>query len=95
MTPPSPDEDSVDTRIALARMETKLDLVLGQHGTKLDDHEARLRATASSAELAALETDVRVLQDRKTVSPSGLLGAATGIVGLLGGLILILQNINL
>lgn len=93
MSPAAPDDES--TAVQLARMETKLDLVLGQHGTKLDDHEARLRATASSADLSALETDVRVLQGRKTVTPSGLLGAATGVVGLLGGLIVILQNLNL
>lgn len=94
MTPsPSPDEEPTGER--LARMETKLDIVIGQHGGQLADHEARLRTTASSDDLKALETDVRVLQDRKTVSPSGLLGAIAGGVGILGGLIVILQNINL
>lgn len=79
MTPPAPDEENVDTRVALARMETKLDLVLGQHGTKLDDHEARLR----------------IVEDRKTVSPMSLLSAVGGGVGVLGGLVLLLQSINL
>lgn len=87
--------DEEPTGERLARMETKLDIVIGQHGGLLADHEERLRGTASSEDLKALETDVRVLQDRKTVSPSGLLGAAVSVVGILGGLLVILQNLNL
>ena len=94
MSPAVPSDDE-STAVALARMETKLDLVISQHTAKLEDHEQRLRQTASASDLAALETDVRTLSDRKTVSPAGLLGAVSGVVGLLGGLILILQNLNL
>lgn len=57
--------------VAFTRMETKVDVVLSQHGQKLDDHEARLR----------------VVEDRKTVSPLALwtsvCSAAAFAVGLL------------
>ena len=42
MTPPLPDETS-DTRVTLARIETKVDVVIGQHGQTLADHEVRIR----------------------------------------------------
>lgn len=48
------------------RLETKVDLVLSQHGTKLDDHETR----------------IRVQEARRFVSPaqlwSGILAAVAG-----------------
>lgn len=76
MTPPAPDSEE-STAVALARMETKLDLVIGQHSTQLSDHETRLR----------------VVEDRRTVSPTGLLSAAVGIITVLGGGLALLQNV--
>jgi len=32
-----------DVRLWLTRLETKLDVVLDQHGTTLNDHETRIR----------------------------------------------------
>lgn len=76
MAPPNA-EDATEFRILLARFETKLDLVLGQHGAKLDDHEAR----------------IRVVEDRKTVSPSQLLAGCTGVIALIGGTLALLDRI--
>ena len=69
--------DTTEVRIMLARFETKLDLVLGQHGQKLDDHEGRLRA----------------VEDRKTVSPSQLLATSAKVVALMGGSFTVLDRL--
>lgn len=69
--------DNMDLRILLARFETKLDLVLGQHENKLTDHEARLR----------------LVEDRKTVTPMGLLASSATMVALLGGTFTILDRL--
>jgi len=71
------DTDSVALRILLARFETKLDLVLGQHDITLKDHESRLR----------------FVEDRKTVSPSALLASCATAVALMGGTFTILQQV--
>lgn len=63
--------------IAFTRMETKVDVVLSQHGAKLEDHEARLRA----------------VEDRRTVSPTGLWAAVTTGAGLVFGALTILLKI--
>ncbi|PSL04141.1 hypothetical protein CLV30_106146 [Haloactinopolyspora alba] len=45
-----------DVRLWLTRLETKLDVVLTQHGTKIDDHEDRLRVVeARETRISALE----------------------------------------
>ena len=69
--------DTTEVRIMLARFETKLDLVLGQHGQKLEDHEGRLRA----------------VEDRKTVSPTALLASSATVVALMGGTFSILDRV--
>lgn len=69
--------DQMDLRILLARFETKLDLVLGQHDSRLIDHEAR----------------VRTLEDRKTVTPMGLLASSATVVALMGGTFTILDRV--
>jgi hypothetical protein len=56
------------------RLETKVDLVLSQHSSKLDDHEARIRAQESRVE------------SLRFVSPgqlwSGIVAAIAGSAGL-------------
>jgi len=69
--------DATEVRIMLARFETKLDLVLGQHGATLKDHEVRLRS----------------VEDRKTVSPSQLLASCATAVALMGGTFTILDRV--
>lgn len=68
MTPPV-HEDSTETRILLARLETKLDLVIGQHGTRLTDHETR----------------IRVVEARPYVTPKGLVAALVSAASIFGG----------
>ena len=63
------DREDTDFRVLLARVETKLDLVIGQHGQRLEDHERRLR----------------VQEARPTVSPKGLLAAAATAIAVLTG----------
>jgi hypothetical protein len=63
--------------IAFTRMETKVDVVLTQHGAKLEDHETRLR----------------VVEDRRTVSPAALWTAVTTGSGLVFGAVTILLNV--
>lgn len=69
--------EHTDLRIMLARFETKLDLVLGQHEVTLKDHESRLR----------------LVEDRKTVSPTALLASSATVVALLGGVFTILDRV--
>lgn len=81
---PTPDQTSTgsasevsDVRVTLARFETKLDLVIGQHGTRLDDHEGRLRA----------------VEARPTVTPKGLVAAIASTVAILGGSVAFLDRL--
>jgi hypothetical protein len=67
----------MEIRILLARFETKLDLVLGQHEATLKDHESRLRT----------------VEDRKTVTPMALLASSATVVALLGGVFTILDRL--
>lgn len=69
--------DSTEVRIMLARFETKLDLVLGQHSSMLKDHESR----------------IRLVEERKTVSPSQLLASCATAVALMGGTFTILDRV--
>lgn len=57
------DETTDSVAVTLARLETKVDVVIGQHGSQITDHEARLR----------------IQEARKTVSPRDLwLGVSGG-----------------
>jgi hypothetical protein len=82
VTPPTPNPvdgttDSTEIRVLLARFETKLDLVIGQHGETLKDHEARLRA----------------VEDRRVVTPAALLGSLVGVVTVLVGVVSFLDRL--
>lgn len=72
-----PEQDNLFVRVMLARFETKLDLVLGQHRTELTDHETRLR----------------VVEERKSVTPAQMLATSVGIVAVLGGGMTILDRL--
>jgi hypothetical protein len=78
-TPKFPDvtSDSTEIRVLLARFETKLDLVLGQHEVTLKDHETRLRN----------------VEDRKCVSPAAMLTTSATFVALAGGAIALLDRL--
>jgi GTPase len=86
-TPPTATPTEASLLVAFTRMETKVDVVLGQHGTKLDDHEARLRKvedlTSKAVDADDHEKRIREVEARKTVSPVGLLSAVAGGAGLL------------
>jgi hypothetical protein len=71
----SPTEASL--LVAFTRMETKVDVVLTQHGAKLEDHETRLR----------------VVEDRRTVSPAALWTAVTTGAGLVFGAVTLFSNL--
>ena len=73
----APVADNTEIRILLARFETKLDLVLGQHDNRLTDHEARLRT----------------VEERKVVSPTALLASSATVIALMGGVFTILDRI--
>lgn len=68
--------DDLKFHVTLARIETKMDLVLGTHGQQLNDHEHRIRAQ----------------EEKKTVSPSQLLASAATSVALMGGTVTILDR---
>ena len=69
--------DATEFRVMLARFETKLDLVLGQHDHRLNDHESRVRS----------------LEERKTVSPAQLLATSASVVALMGGTFTVLDRL--
>jgi hypothetical protein len=69
--------DNTEVRIMLARFETKLDLVIGQHGEQLKDHETR----------------IRTVEERKTVSPMQLLATSATAVALFGGVVTFLDRL--
>lgn len=76
-TPAPPPSEVSDVRVTLARFETKLDLVISQHGSTLTDHEARLRN----------------VEARPTVTPKGLVAAIVSTVGILGGSVAFLDRL--
>ena len=78
-TPTTPTATATEANllIAFTRMETKVDVVLTQHGQKLEDHEARLR----------------VVEDRRTVSPTALWTAVTTGAGLVFGAVTLFSNL--
>lgn len=69
-------EDSMP--VWAARLETKVDLVLSQHGTKLDDHELRIRAIDD-----ALKAQRYVTPAQFWAGFLGAIAAASGLVTLL------------
>jgi hypothetical protein len=69
--------DEVKFHVTLARLETKIDLVLSQHGQRLEDHESRIRS----------------VEERKTVSPSQLLASSATVIALMGGTFTILDRV--
>lgn len=73
-----PTSEETEIRVLLARFETKLDLVIGQHDARLSDHETR----------------IRVVERRKVVTPTGLLSAAVGVVTVLGGFVLFIDRLT-
>lgn len=64
--------------VAFTRMETKVDVVLSQHGQKLDDHETRLRT----------------VEDRPTVSPRALWTAVCSAVAACAALLTVLDKLQ-
>lgn len=81
MTPILPDAPPAtevsDVRVTLARFETKLDLAIGQHGTRLDDHETRLR----------------IVEARRCVTPTGLTAALASTLAIAGGLVAVFDRL--
>lgn len=69
--------ENVELRIALARFETKLDIILGQHDSALKDHEHR----------------IRTIEEKRFVSPAALLASSATVVALLGGTFTILNQL--
>lgn len=61
------------------RLETKLDLVIGQHDAKLNDHEERIRR----------------LEIMPTVSPKGLTAAIASTVTILVALLTLLDQLTI
>lgn len=70
-------QDLTEFRILLARFETKLDLVLTQHENELKDHETRLR----------------VIEERKVVTPTALLASSATVVAICGGIVTLLDRL--
>lgn len=73
-----PTSEETEIRVLLARFETKLDLVIGQHDARLSDHENRLRA----------------VEGRKVVTPAGLVAAMVGAVTFLGGFVAFVDRLQ-
>lgn len=78
--------------VAFTRMETKVDVVLTQHGAKLEDHETRLRKVEDRphidpTKLAVVEERVAEIAARPALSPralwAGLIGASGVIIAAL------------
>ena len=68
---PSYPRDEAELKVTLTRLETKLDLVIGQHSLTLDDHERRLR----------------VQEAKSYVTPKGLATTLVAVVTIMGGVI--------
>lgn len=64
---------------SIVRMETKLDLVIGQHNAKIDDHEVRLRS----------------IEGQPGVTPKGMATALSVTVAILVGLAQLLHMLPL
>lgn len=82
------------------RLEGKLDLVtqqqaqrLDNHGETLNDHETRLRATERDMPHDA-HSRLRAVEERKTVSPAQLWTVTASGVGVLAGLVTLVQKVT-
>jgi len=69
--PVEPADPQTALLVALARLEAKVDLVIGEHTTKIADHENR----------------IRTVEQKSTVSPLGLWTAVLGALGGAGVLV--------
>jgi hypothetical protein len=74
--PPLTSTNDTNLIVALTRVETKVDVVLSQHGAKLEDHEGRLRK----------------VEARRTVSPRTLWTSVISAAGLVLTLIAIFDR---
>jgi len=90
--PATPTGTDASLLVAFTRMETKVDVVLTQHGAKLEDHETRLRRVedrrvADPNRVDSIERELDEVAARPTVSPralwTGLVGASGVVIGAL------------
>lgn len=75
---PQPEVDTASLA-TLIRLETKLDLVIGQHSSQLGDHETRLR----------------IVESTPTVSPKGLTAAIASSMTILLAVLAILDKLTI
>ena len=73
---PEPSDDT-GLIVAITRIETKVDIALTDHGSKLEDHEKRLRAVES----------------KPTLAPWKLWTGALGAIAATGTIVGIIQSI--
>lgn len=89
MTPPLAGDSDSDIRVIMTRLEAKVDVVLAQHGAKLENHdneirELKARPVVTREEYQDHETRIRDLTLRPYVSPKVLAGVVFGIFGAIG-----------
>lgn len=82
MSPEIQPLDETDVRVALARMEGKLDVALATHAGRLDNHGEKI--AANERELADQDKRIRALEILPTVSPKQLGAAVLGVIAALG-----------
>lgn len=80
----APDHYEDDPRLALARIEAKVDVALERHGAWLDEHRRALDDH---------EDRLRAVEARKTVAPWQLWTALVGAAGVASVLMQILDRI--
>ena len=88
MSTPEPAPPAETTRVVLARLEGKLDVIAVQLSALIrtqDDHEARLRALEArpAADSSDHEARLRTIEARPTVSPRQLAAALVTALGAL------------
>lgn len=76
------DVASPELLLAFTRLEAKVDIVLVQHGQRLEDHELRLRAVEDRPALTDHEERLRAVEARPVFSPWKLWLAFAGAVTL-------------
>jgi hypothetical protein len=82
--------ESTQLLVAFAKLEGKVDLTLAEMNALKStdsDHESRLRHIESKPQPDPdTEQRLKVLEERRTISPAQLWGAVLGIGGLLGSI---------
>ena len=73
---PTDDQEWIERWV---RLETKIDLVVKDHGDQINDHEDRIRS----------------LEQRPVVTPRGLVAAISSAVVILGGLVGLLSQVQI